>query len=115
MMIYKMLENYFHEMKDKNFGSNRWLETRKIKVYVRKSKRILNEIGSFICFDIANINIKESQRGKGIFTEFLNKSHEMNPWQVTYIENVLEERFQKFFEKQGFIKEINLPSYFKFK
>ncbi len=111
-MIYKMLENYFNEMKDKIYLTNRWLETKKIKVYVRRSQRLING-SQFTCFDIANINVKESQRGKGIFTEFLNKAHEMNPWEVTYIENVNDERFRKFFEKQGFIRsDIN---YYKIK
>jgi len=57
--------------------------------------------------DIANVEVKRHLRGAFLFTEFLKLAHNLNPYEITYIENVSEQRFQEFFLRLGFVKAIN--------
>ncbi len=104
-----------HEFIDTSFAAplrrNVWLKHPDLSLYVRSSKRVIdNELCT--TFEIANIAIKlERKLGQGHFTKFLDNLEITligTRYQVLYIENVFEERFQKFFIRKGF-KEMELP------
>lgn len=80
--------------------STRWLCVRDMEVYVRKSRRLLDGKW-YVCLDLANIMVLPAKRGQGRFTSFLETALRINPWQATYVENVLEERFRSFFRRRG--------------
>ena len=86
---------------------NAWLDIDNIiKVYVRKGKHLIDEVNKPIeikdTFDVANIEIKESERGKGHFTLLLDILEEKN--YNVYVENVMEQRLFPFLKSRGFIK-----------
>jgi N-acetylglutamate synthase-like GNAT family acetyltransferase len=106
-----ILKEYFDRMKDKSYLTNEWLNNGEMKIYVRKSVRCIDS-RKLIAFDIVSVEVRN--KGKGYFTKFLNEAHNLNPWNITYIENVFFTRFQRFFEKNGYIKIGNLiPCYYK--
>ena len=81
---------------------NTWLHSREIHIYIRNAHhRLDTTIEKTI--DLATIEISEKLRGKGKFTKLLEYLEEQVNRPI-YIENVLEERFQKFFEKRGYLK-----------
>jgi hypothetical protein len=91
-----------------------WLYGDDMEVYVRRSvPRLLNDRTRRQTLDIANVTVYN--RGQGIFTAFLTEVHAINPWGVTYVESVLDERFGNFLLKQGFILHEGTlpPSYYK--
>jgi len=86
---------------------NLWINERYIKIYVRRSYRYITELGignerlSTLC--ISNIIVNNRKRGKGIFTKFLKRAIKAAIYancEVIYIENVLNLRFQKFFDRK---------------
>jgi hypothetical protein len=77
-----------------------------MKVYVRRGRHLLEgKLRSTL--DIATIDVVE--QGKGTFTSFLDLAQKLNPWDATYIENVLEPRFATYFLKRGWL-EANFDS-----
>ncbi len=59
-----------------------------IQVYLRKGHHAFG--GKLIStLDIANIEIGERSRRKGLGTAVIAKLHELNPYEVTYVENIL--------------------------
>lgn len=92
--------------------SNSWIVDGGFELYVRKYHRqIIREADgnvvealspgpTFFCVDFANINV--TPMGQGIFTRFLKEFRSLDMCDLLSIENVLTERFAKFFEKQGF-------------
>jgi hypothetical protein len=96
---------------------NKWLEDKDMKVYVRKSKRLLPKEKNLIeTLDIATI--EAIKPGKGHGTKFIKAAHEINPFQMTFIENVLTPRFVRWFEKDGwtmFPSENMVPCFIKLK
>ena len=63
-----------------------WLETTAMRVYVRKTRRLLAGLMRN-SLDIAAIEIAEEQQGKGLFSAFMEKAHSLNPYEVTYLEH----------------------------
>jgi hypothetical protein len=59
-----------------------------MQVYVRKSNRYLNR-QTLVTLDIATVSIEEEYQKQGYFSEFIKKAHELNPWDATFLENVL--------------------------
>lgn len=82
-------------------GPSRWFRTRKFYVYIRfrTTYRIGDSLQHTIC--VANITIQEKFRGQKIWTRMIEHIHQTNPYPYTYIENVLEERFQHWFLRNG--------------
>jgi hypothetical protein len=77
---------------------NEWLTAEGISIYVRNANRILSSGGSYAStLDLANITIEE--RGQGTFTQILGILENMDG-KTLFVENVLEDRFQKFFERR---------------
>ena len=79
-----------------------WISPKGLAVYVRYTRHYINGV-VVDTIDLANINA--TQQGKGVFTAFLKKVEEIAKCQsrVVYIENVLERRFQEFFERRGYV------------
>ena len=67
--------------------------------------------------DLATMSAIEP--GKGRFTELLIFIERINPYNYLYVENVMTERFQKFFERNGFVQycdsmsDIPVKCYYK--
>jgi hypothetical protein len=95
---------------------NSWLQIGPMQVYVRKGQHYFygpsREVGERIVgtFDVANVMVEESERGKGWFTSFLNfvEAYMDN----VYVENVLEPRLRPFLQKRGY-REFNGMSYLR--
>jgi hypothetical protein len=94
--ILEQLTTFLKDSQD-HFKANQWLSDDKMQVYVRKANRYL-EGKRKVTLDIANVEVYH--RGKGTFTRFLEAVHEMNPWDATYVECVLNPRFAAFFVKR---------------
>ena len=73
---------------------SRWITIGPMEVYVRKS------IKNFL--EIANVNVLPEHRNSGVFTKFLNTIEKMKPLSGIFIENVMHERFAKFFKKRNY-------------
>lgn len=78
----------FIQDSEKNLTRSMWISDEYMSVYVRKAKRYLSGKMS-TTLDIASVTIDEDKQGQGIWTDFLAKAHELNPWDATYVENVL--------------------------
>jgi hypothetical protein len=94
--------NYYHR-----YPANIWLMDDKMQVYVRWGQHINNAGITFYSLDIANVEIfLEEDRGKGYFVAFLE---ELEAWFTgnIYIENVLNERLERFFaSRKGYERMI---------
>ena len=84
---------------DKRLCNVRWFEDRHIKIYLRLGKRVIDNV-TVRCLDIGNVGAEP--QGQGHFTKLLTKLEQTEGWDVLYVENVLDPRFQKFFEKRGY-------------
>lgn len=98
------------------FGCNQWLHGIDMNVYVRKSHRYLIGEQRVTTLDITNITVK-LEKGEKRFSYFLRKAELLNPWDATYIESVLTERFARFFERKGYTRVPDLfpACFFKMK
>ena len=66
---------------------NLWIQDDFMSVYVRKGNHFIEKT-ILSTLDIASVEVEESKRNQGIWTNFLNQAHEINPYQATYIECV---------------------------
>lgn len=82
-------------------NDNIWLRGKEGSIFVRRTKRII-EGGRRTTLDIANINIKPLEQGKGVFTKFLSEVEKNTLREAVFIENVLDTRFANFFIKNGY-------------
>lgn len=84
---------------------NEWLAYDTMKVYVRKSNRMLPASREPVrCLDIANIQVEPEVQNTGIFSVWLKDALEqalLADISAVMIENVLTERFADFFRRQG--------------
>ena len=78
---------------------NIWLEAGDLRVYVRKSKRLIDDL-YVDALDIASVEVLSCSRGKGVFTKFLDECEALE--MPLYIENVMDGRFRKFFVSRGY-------------
>ena len=83
-------------------AKNAWLSDPTMEVYVRRFRGRL---------EIANVGVADP--GKGRFTRFLEVAETLV--RVVHIENVLNARFGKFFERRGYNRDAfaNPPCYTK--
>jgi hypothetical protein len=93
---------------------NKWIYDDKMKVYIRKGYHCINN-NLFKTLDIASIEVFIT--GNGIGTSFIDIAHAINPFEATYIESVLNERFLKHLLKDNWILQENSipPSVYKLK
>jgi hypothetical protein len=82
---------------------SQWFGNDIIDVYVRKSKRSVND-QVYDCFDIATITIHK--QGEHIFTKMLDIiERDFN--KNIFVESILEPRLFSFLEKRGYIYKDN--------
>lgn len=82
------------------YGAGWYVYKNKLELYLRH-QRVLEPDGShqyYLC--IANISMKKEQdKGKGIFTDFLDA---VEPHYHVMIENVINDRLHKYFKTRGY-------------
>jgi hypothetical protein len=112
--ILNLMDLYFKRHRNNDWNTNEWLYGQEMEVYVRKGKHYLNK-NMYTCLDIANIKVYNP--GAGVFTLFLMYMEKMNPWDAIFIENVHNERFQKFFIRRDYteIPDPPPPCFYKLK
>lgn len=108
------LDDFIEKSKNIKYSTNKWLEFDEFKVYVRKTNRFL--FGKiYTSLDIASIEVCEREQRKGICKNFIKRVHDNNPFDVTYIENVLNHYLSDHLERNGWMATgSELPkSYYK--
>ena len=103
MTVLERLKEFVDEGKDSGYVPPKWIDDDDMKVYVRKGRHILQGGKVRVTLDIANVTVEEDKRGKGIFSNFLEKAHEMNPWDATYVECVHNQDLAVFLLKSGWM------------
>lgn len=95
---------------------NQWLEDNTMQVYVRKAGRFINK-KQVTSLDIANIEVRKKYRNQGIASNFFIQAHQMNPWDITYVESILNPELEASLRKKGWIKEKGAvpPAYYLWK
>lgn len=97
------LTRFVAEASKSRFTYAQWLVDDEMEVYVRKSFRLLpvdyDERRLSTCLDIASIEVYRQNRGT--FSKFLVQAHEANPWDATFIENVMSERLSNSLLRKG--------------
>ena len=88
-----------------------WIRVGTLKIYIRTNGRWLNETRVKM-FEIANVD-NTGKKGNGDFKAFLNDVESRKPFDGIYIENVLTERFAKFFLNNGYIPHEYINCYYK--
>ena len=91
---------------------NSWLENEFIRVYVRRSRRLLNnEIFSSI--DIANVIVNEKYLKQHIFKNFILFCESLDN---VYVESVLNPELENMLIKNNYTRhEIHTSSFYKLK
>lgn len=95
-----------------NSDRNIWIENDLYKIYLRKSKRYFQGT-IYTCFDIGQIEVAEEFRYQGHGKRFIEKFHEINPYQLTMIESVLNSSLQDHLRKNGWVHDTG--NYYKLK
>lgn len=83
-------------------------------VYARKARRMINgKMTSTL--DIANISVDGGLRGNGIGIAVIEKMHELNPYQATYVESLLNENLHQRLLRDGWetVTDAYPPCVFK--
>jgi hypothetical protein len=84
-------------------------------LYVRLARRCIDGVAHKPVLDIADAAVQTTHRGRGVFTDFLDRVRDQYPALHLYVENVMEERFQKHLERYGFTvvePRLDPPCYF---
>ena len=112
MELQDKIHAFIEQGKQARFTLVAWIDSPELKVYLRRAKRFING-NKEITLEIANVSVYN--RGQKTFTQFLEMVERMSPWTI-YVENVLEERFQLFFQKRNYQRDPMFQedhSYFK--
>lgn len=113
------IEDMVHYVdKGRSPNARAWLSDANIDVYIRVGKHVLDgALTSTI--DIGNLAVNKHRRGAGHFTAFLGHLETLcnTKKRVLYMENVMDPRFQAFFEKRGYVRIMDscdlVPSYYR--
>lgn len=71
-----------------------------MRVYLRKTQRII--LGQVLTsLDIASIEVEERYYHRGLFSSFVIRAHETNPYQVTYLDHALNPVVRSWCIRQG--------------
>lgn len=79
---------------------NAWLDVGPMRMYVRKSKRLVD--GKLLtAFDIASVSVCEEMRRSGYFKAALEVIHEIchDVFECLFVENVISEPLYEYFKK----------------
>lgn len=95
---------------------NGWLEYPHMQVYVRKGYHCIDGVGRHT-LDIANVEVQERKRGKGIFTAWLKHAEKCaeGAFEGVFVENLLNMRLLELLLARGYILAGNseMPSVYK--
>lgn len=108
MSVINQLDEFIEDSSRMKYGRNLWLEDSIMKVYVRKSTRFIDD-EKLIALDIATVEVDQKYQGKGIFSKFLDYVQNSNPWDVVYVESVLNPIVLKMLEKRGYTQMKHIP------
>lgn len=88
-----------------------WIDEPNLRAYVRKTIRYIGR-EMYNTLDIANVEVTEEERGKKIFTKFLDKVEKAAKERdsIVFIESILSERFYNFLLKRGYRPRPSEPS-----
>jgi len=100
--VLEQLADFIKESEDKHVY-NLWLGDDNMKVYVRKGRHMIYPGKLSTTLDIASVEVDEDKQRQGIWSDFLDKAHEMNPWDATYVENVHNPIIQVSLIKHGWL------------
>jgi hypothetical protein len=112
--LQKFLDLSVHE----KFYKNQWVEVCEgqeyIKFYLRASTRRLEKDHIAIkVLDIATIELSKGLQNKGIGMQLINFLHSSNPYQGTYIENVLNSYLENKLIRDGWKSHLYANCYYK--
>jgi N-acetylglutamate synthase-like GNAT family acetyltransferase len=108
----------FQEFLDSN-QRNEWITEFNISVYCRKGTHLLTQDIFCDCIDIGSVTVEEDERGKGLFTQFLERVESIAyaECKAVWVESILEPRLVEFLKKRGYEKcpfyADEAPTYFK--
>jgi hypothetical protein len=114
-----MIERQLDLFLTSNFR-NKWIETKMIKIYLRKSHRLYHDRedipsirpaddGGLIyfknpnCLDIATIVVNEKYRGEGHFKNFILYAEKINPFQYIMVESVNNINLRDMLFRNGYL------------
>lgn len=112
-MIKKELEKFIDESENKRIR-NKWIDDENMKVYVRKGYRLINK-KMVQTLDIASIAVDEDKRRMGFCSKFLEEAHELNPWDATFVECVLNQNLACHLLRNGWNMKEEENSFYKLK
>lgn len=84
----------------------------RLSVYVRKSTRFNREDRTPLsCIDVATVNVREGEEGKGTFKRFLREVEQLArvSGRSVYVESVMNERLQGFLQRNGYVDTLQAP------
>lgn len=84
------------------YGKVGWIREGNLSVYVRYGSVLVGSNLIPEVVTIANVTCSRKSQGKGEFTRFLHSVEEKA--KGVFIENVLEPRFARFFERKGYVR-----------
>jgi hypothetical protein len=96
---------------------NYWIEVGPVRVYARETFRVLNET-RYSTFDIGAVSVECADQEKGYFKATVAIIIDMITVcgiEAVYIENVLNERLEKYLIRDGWTLHMigGIPSYYK--
>lgn len=80
---------------------NVWTDVPPLRLYIRRSRRLLNDTFYDNVFDIAVIEVEPEFRGQGYFCSFLEILEQK--MKNIFVESILEPRLFSFLQKRGYI------------
>jgi hypothetical protein len=81
--IIEQLEQFVKEAED-SLTAHQWISDDRI--YVRKGRHLLQPGTKIACtLDIASVEVEEEHQNQGVWSDFIQKAHELNPWEATQI------------------------------
>jgi hypothetical protein len=98
---------------------NEWVTEFNISVYCRKGTHLLTKEILCDCIDIGNVTVEEGERGKGLFTQFLERVEMIaySQCKAVWVECIMEPRLIEFLKERGYEKSPyygdEAPTYFK--
>ncbi|HWG89150.1 MAG TPA: hypothetical protein VN679_15300 [Candidatus Acidoferrales bacterium] len=98
---------------------NQWFAFGPMQIYMRRSVRCLHGTDETVrALDIANVEVAQSQRGKGLFGRLLNAVDAVGATtgtHIIYVESVLNDRFADYLKRHGFIYDTDTqpPSFYR--
>lgn len=85
--IIEQLQAFLKEAEE-SYHARQWLADDKMKVYVRKGRHAISPGKIATTLDIASVEVDEEYQRQGVWSDFIQKAHELNPWEATYVECV---------------------------